>query len=86
MCKRRRKRTDWRASWHAVLRPSIFRARYELNIPEVVDAVGRLVDRSIPVVTVVTDLPTSRRLAYVGLDNLPAQASTLQQLLSAIDR
>lgn len=88
----------------AWLRPSIFRARYELNevwpreelvrtldaiavrgshgvllkapdVPEVVDAVGRLVDRGIPVITVVTDLPTSRRLAYVGLDNRAAGAT-----------
>jgi LacI family transcriptional regulator len=85
----------------AWLRPSIFRARYELNevwpsedlvrtldrigargshgvllkapdLPEVADAVSRLVDRGIPVVTVVTDLPSSRRLAYVGLDNRAA--------------
>jgi LacI family transcriptional regulator len=84
-----------------VLRPSIFRARYELheawladdlvaaldriaargshgvllkapNLPAVVEAVGRLVDRGIPVITLVTDLPSSRRLAYVGLDNRAA--------------
>lgn len=83
------------------LRPSIFRARYELHeawaasdlvasldriaargshgvllkapdLPVVADAVGRLVDRGIPVITLVTDLPSSRRLGYVGLDNRAA--------------
>ena len=42
------------------------------NLPVVVDAVGRLVDRGIPVITLVTDLPSSGRLAYVGLDNRAA--------------
>ena len=42
------------------------------HLPIVVDAVGRLADRGIPVVTLVTDLPSSRRLAYVGLDNRAA--------------
>ena len=37
--------------------------------PEVVDAVGYAADRGIPVVTLVTDLPLSRRLSYVGVDN-----------------
>jgi LacI family transcriptional regulator len=40
--------------------------------PEVTKAVGRLVQRGIPVVTLVTDLPTSSRLAYVGIDNRAA--------------
>ena len=42
------------------------------DLPAVVAAVARLVARGIPVITVVTDLPTSRRLAYVGLDNRAA--------------
>ena len=39
------------------------------NDAEVVDAVARLQVKGIPVVTLVTDLPKSRRLAYVGMDN-----------------
>jgi LacI family transcriptional regulator len=40
--------------------------------PEVVEAVGRL---GVPVVTLVTDLPTSKRVAYVGIDNADAGAT-----------
>jgi len=43
--------------------------------PEVVDAVDKLVAAGIPVVTLVTDLPGSRRLAYVGIDNRSAGAT-----------
>src|SRR4051794_16891522 len=43
--------------------------------PSVVAAVERLADAGIPVVTLVTDLPTSRRVAYVGLDNRAAGAT-----------
>ncbi len=42
------------------------------DVPVVVDAVARLVTQGIPVVTVATDLPTSRRLAYAGLDHAVA--------------
>lgn len=45
------------------------------DVPVVVDAVARLADRGIPVVTIVTDLPTSRRIAYVGVDNRAAGAT-----------
>ncbi|MGI4894914.1 MAG: LacI family DNA-binding transcriptional regulator [Janthinobacterium lividum] len=45
------------------------------DAPEVVDAVARLRTARIPVVTLVTDLPTSARVAYVGLDNRAAGAS-----------
>ncbi|MEY4751483.1 MAG: hypothetical protein RIQ60_3697 [Pseudomonadota bacterium] len=45
------------------------------DLPEVAAAVDRLVERGIPVVTVVTDLTGSRRLAYVGLDNHAAGAT-----------
>ncbi|QNP69007.1 LacI family DNA-binding transcriptional regulator [Streptomyces roseirectus] len=45
------------------------------DAPEVTDAVGRLVDAGIPVVTLVTDLPASARLAYVGIDNRAAGAT-----------
>jgi LacI family transcriptional regulator len=40
--------------------------------PEIVTAVGRL---TVPVVTLVTDLPATRRLAYVGIDNRAAGAT-----------
>lgn len=43
--------------------------------PAVVDAVARLAALGIPVVTFVTDLPTSRRTAYVGVDNRAAGAT-----------
>jgi LacI family transcriptional regulator, galactose operon repressor len=43
--------------------------------PLVVAAVERLAEVGIPVVTLVTDLPTSRRIAYVGLDNRAAGAT-----------
>ena len=43
--------------------------------PLVVAAVERLAEAGIPVVTLVTDLPTSRRVAYVGLDNRAAGAT-----------
>jgi LacI family transcriptional regulator len=40
--------------------------------PEIVAAVDRVVARGIPVVTLVTDVPNSRRAAYVGMDNRAA--------------
>ncbi|MEV0222007.1 LacI family DNA-binding transcriptional regulator [Streptomyces sp. NPDC050704] len=45
------------------------------DVPEVTAAVGRLVAAGIPVVTLVTDLPASGRLAYVGIDNRAAGAT-----------
>ncbi|MFM2051316.1 MAG: hypothetical protein RL682_1807 [Pseudomonadota bacterium] len=42
------------------------------NDMQVVDAVARLAHRGIPVITLVTDLPESARLAYVGMDNRAA--------------
>ena len=42
------------------------------DLPELVTAVNRLVQRGIPVVTLVTDLPQSARCAYVGVDNRAA--------------
>ena len=45
------------------------------DVPEVTAAVGRVVEASIPVVTLVTDLPTSARVAYVGMDNRAAGAT-----------
>jgi LacI family transcriptional regulator len=43
--------------------------------PLVAAAVARLAERRIPVVTFVTDLPASRRTAYVGVDNRAAGAT-----------
>src|SRR6202046_5563887 len=40
--------------------------------PEIVSAGDRVVARGIPVVTLVTDVPNSRRAAYVGMDNRAA--------------
>ncbi|GAT81888.1 LacI family transcriptional regulator [Streptomyces sp. F-3] len=45
------------------------------DVPEITAAVGRLAEAGIPVVTLVTDLPASARLAYVGIDNRAAGAT-----------
>lgn len=45
------------------------------DAPEVVAAVDDLVESGIPVVTLVTDVPASRRIAYVGIDNHAAGAT-----------
>ena len=50
------------------------------DVPEVVDAIARLERAGIPVVTLVTDIPLSRRVAYVGIDNRAA-GSTAAYLL-----
>ena len=49
--------------------------------PAVVAAIGRVVDARIPVVTLVTDVSGSDRVAYVGLDN-SAAGSTAAYLLT----
>ena len=51
------------------------------DLPDVVDAVARLTEAGIPVVTLVTDLPATARAAYVGIDNRAAGA-TAAYLLS----
>ena len=43
--------------------------------PAVRDAIARLADAGIPTITYVTDLPASRRTAYVGVDNRSAGAT-----------
>jgi LacI family transcriptional regulator len=43
--------------------------------PLIVAAVERLTEAGVPVVTLVTDLPTASRVAYVGLDNRAAGAT-----------
>lgn len=45
------------------------------DVPEITAAVARLTTAGIPVVTLVTDLPASGRLAYVGIDNRAAGAT-----------
>ena len=45
------------------------------DAPEVRTAVDQLVAAGIPVVTLVTDVPDSRRVAYVGIDNRAAGAT-----------
>jgi LacI family transcriptional regulator len=45
------------------------------DVPEVVAAVRRLAGKGIPVLTLVTDLPSSDRVAYVGIDNRAAGAT-----------
>ncbi|MBT2593737.1 LacI family DNA-binding transcriptional regulator [Arthrobacter sp. ISL-72] len=45
------------------------------DVPLVTAAVDRLAEAGIPVVTLVTDLPASRRVAYVGMDNRSAGAT-----------
>ena len=56
--------------------------------PEISDAIGRLHDAGIPVVTLVTDIPLSQRVAYVGIDNRAAGATAaylMDQWLTAED-
>lgn len=43
--------------------------------PAVVEAIAGLVNHGIPVVTLFTDVPLSRRVAYVGIDNRAAGAT-----------
>ncbi|MGJ5831158.1 LacI family DNA-binding transcriptional regulator [Streptomyces ossamyceticus] len=45
------------------------------DVPEVTAAIERLVAAGVPVVTLATDLPSSPRSAYVGIDNRAAGAT-----------
>jgi LacI family transcriptional regulator len=45
------------------------------DLPEMVAACSRLAGAGIPVVTLVTDVPGSQRLAYIGMDNRAAGAT-----------
>ena len=45
------------------------------DLPEITTACWRLIQAGIPVVTLVTDLPGSQRLAYIGMDNRAAGAT-----------
>ena len=42
------------------------------DVPEIAEAITKLSEARIPVVTLVTDIPLSRRVAYVGIDNRSA--------------
>ena len=45
------------------------------DVPEIITACWRLIRAGIPIVTLVTDLPGSQRLAYIGMDNRAAGAT-----------
>lgn len=54
--------------------------------PEVVECIDALTDSGVPVVTYATDIPSSRRVAYVGIDNHGAGATAaylMDRLLGA---
>lgn len=53
--------------------------------PAVIDAVQRLHELHVPVVTVVTDLPLSRRIGYVGIDNRAAGATAAYLVSRMLD-
>lgn len=42
------------------------------NLPEITEAIRFATDVHIPVITLVTDLPSSERVAYIGIDNRAA--------------
>ena len=57
--------------------------------PEISESISRLHDAGIPVVTLVTDIPLSQRVAYVGIDNRAAGATAaflIDQWLGGSDR
>src|SRR6476469_4492146 len=45
------------------------------DVPEIAEAIAKLDKHGIPVVTLVTDIPLSQRVAYVGIDNRAAGAT-----------
>jgi LacI family transcriptional regulator len=53
------------------------------DVPEITDAIANLDKDGIPVVTLVTDIPLSQRVAYVGIDNRAA-GSTAAYLLDRL--
>ena len=53
------------------------------DVPEITDAIARLDKHGIPVVTLVTDIPLSQRVAYVGIDNRAA-GSTAAYLIDRL--
>src|SRR5206468_9961446 len=55
-------------------------ATVALDHPKVRAAIDDMADRGVPVVTLVSDAPSSRRLHYVGIDN-PAAGRTAATLM-----
>jgi LacI family transcriptional regulator len=53
------------------------------DVPEIAEAIAKLDRAGIPVVTLVTDLPLSKRVAYVGIDNRAA-GSTAAYLIDRL--
>jgi LacI family transcriptional regulator len=53
------------------------------DVPEIAEAIAKLDKHGIPVVTLVTDIPLSRRVAYVGVDNRAA-GSTAAYLIDRL--
>jgi len=45
------------------------------DVPEIITACWQLIHAGIPIVTLVTDLPGSQRLTYIGMDNRAAGAT-----------
>ena len=43
-----------------------------MNSPSLVSTIDALLKRRVPVVTIVTDIPSSARLRYIGMDNVDA--------------
>jgi LacI family transcriptional regulator len=53
------------------------------DLPEIAEAIAQLDQQGIPVVTLVTDIPLSKRVAYVGIDNRAA-GSTAAYLIDQV--
>ena len=53
------------------------------DVPEITNAIAKLHKHGIPVVTLVTDIPLSQRVAYVGIDNRAA-GSTAAYLIDRL--
>ena len=53
------------------------------DVPEITDAIAKLDKHGIPVVTLVTDIPLSQRVAYIGIDNRAA-GSTAAYLIDRL--
>jgi LacI family transcriptional regulator len=55
-----------------------------VNTEAVRRAIGRYADQAIPVITLVTDLPTSERTAYAGADNYAAGATAAYLIANSL--
>lgn len=56
------------------------------DTPEIAAAIGRLTAARVPVITLVTDVPMSTRIAYVGMDNRAAGATAAYLLYQWLRR